>query len=356
MVRGGEPADVGAVAGDPELDRAPDAPSATPNDSYVVSRPVKTDAAIRGIGAPVEKPVDALVGDLSFVQKLPDVPKRFAADFQIIRDQLIDSSALDDGEKAGRSFQYFTAFARQFVVIASGQGARPGNEKDPNPDGTRGKESLPAATGWGEVVVAMGTSAKGLPPAPSEIEASRGVFLRELKDLHFESMHDAHTGQSGLEAANDLLRSASPEQLEHAAAKLQMTANAPWPPPELEPPSRETIPLENLPEQLRPEAVRPAASRELSEAAPRLAQTTARVDPHLSAERSARDFSSDVEQTGDRSTFKKLSPRMLWNVLHAYRGRGKDSRLEKDKSDKIVVAAILLLGLVIAIVIALVSL
>jgi hypothetical protein len=53
---------------------------------------------------------------------------------------------------------------------------------------------------------------------------------------------------------------------------------------------------------------------------------------------------------------RRLGSNQLWNVLHQFRAQGEDSAVEKEKFDQLAFGAILLLGLLMLMVIALVAL
>ncbi len=71
-------------------------------------------------GSPWVKPVPDLVPDLGRVQDGRDVGQRFAADFVVLRDQLLNRNLTDD-QKADRAFEFYSRYAERFVALATGE-------------------------------------------------------------------------------------------------------------------------------------------------------------------------------------------------------------------------------------------
>lgn len=97
-----------------------------PNDGYGVQQEATTPL-LTGQGATVERPVTELVPDLRRVRDLPDVRDRFTSDYSLIRNQLTELPELSDTDRAQRSYQFFSAYAQRFVVLAN-TGAQHGKQ------------------------------------------------------------------------------------------------------------------------------------------------------------------------------------------------------------------------------------
>jgi hypothetical protein len=163
---------------------------------------------------------------------------------------------------------------------------------------------------------------------PRQDEAQE-AFREGLEGQGFAELHDAHTGENGVNRGLWVLESRNPAEVRERAA---------------------TVRLEPPPEVLHSEAA-------------------ARQDPSLAGMQGPRgtwvpvalEQRSPWEQAAElprklRQRMGRLSPRMFWNVLHSLRSPEEEGAVAEGHWDRVVFAAILALTGIVLVVIALVSL
>jgi hypothetical protein len=159
---------------------------------------------------------------------------------------------------------------------------------------------------------------------PAKDEAKE-AFREGLKGQGFAELHDAHTGENGVARGLWVLESSHPAEARERAA---------------------TVRLEPPPEVLHSETF----ARQEGLQAPRGTWV-----PGALEQRSPWEQAAEMPRRL-RNSFKRLSPRMFWNVLHTFRSPEEEGAEAEGHWDRVVFAAILALTGIVLAVVALVSL
>ncbi|HZI13705.1 MAG TPA: Immediate early protein ICP0 [Myxococcus sp.] len=163
---------------------------------------------------------------------------------------------------------------------------------------------------------------------PGKDEAKE-AFREGLKGQGFAELHDAHTGENGVARGLWVLESRHPAEARERAA---------------------TVRLEPPPEVLHSEAVARQDSSMAGLQAPRGTWVPVALE-----QRSPWEQAAELPRRL-RSSFKRLSPHMFWNVLHTFRDSKEDGAVAEGQWERVVFAAILALTGIVLVVVALVSL
>ncbi|MBI3184335.1 MAG: hypothetical protein HYZ28_19550 [Myxococcales bacterium] len=273
--------------------------------------------------------VDQLTPDLTRLKNAQEVPARFASDFVVVRDQLIDRQGLTATEKASRAFEFFSRYAERFVTLA-GESQRLGSQG--NPDSQAAEK-----------------------------------FLDVLKGAGFDQMTEIRTGRDALAVARALLMAGTPAEVARRAS-LQAFDAPSWESPRHYAPSAPASPrteqravVSGL--DARVPVQDAAAGAKLHERRAELLPVQGRTDLARvnamaadAARASMRSVDAAPKREGppwvkllDRVRDKVLGPNLLWNFLHRYRkgaDQDEDTAIGRDTIDKIAFgAAMVLLGI-----------
>lgn len=347
---------------------------------------VNTDAQLRGEAPPAARPVQQLVPDLQKAQTLTDVRERFSTDYALLKQQVVDVPHLPAQEKAQRAFQFFAAYAAQFVAVATGQAQNlPPN---PNPEAAQNQKNVfqreapvqatseesqlgeggEGGEGQGEAGQVGGRLGKLLDkatrgrddilrrggreggqqladllpfnrfgqgqgpqlPAQTQLQSEAQAFTQVLRDLHFDEMHDERSGKNGLQVAQELLGSKSVAELERKAEDVQIRAED-WSP--ALPTPDDAAPEDPNALKPGPDAYKPKVKKDLGESRPELdyAVEAERVkgSPEPQPMR-VQPWSMEAPKVVLPQQSADLSPRPLDGDDRSFIGRLTDKKLGKN--------------------------
>lgn len=285
----------------------------------------RAKVAVAGDAPAVLQPFDALIPDLPRLPSLEKLIERFGKDFAVLSHQIIHAPGQTPEQKAERLLQFFLAYASRFVSLVELQhpGAHRGNAQD-------------------------GKGGNLFKSDPALSQALRAM-LEALRENGYEQLRDAATGRSALIAARELLTSTPPQFQQKAAAAQWVPAPAPPTEQSLQNPDRpswtEQAGRAVASEQRRPE------ERLLPERMKVASWGAEAARAPVVAPRDADGARDQAEEFGARGTPRRLGGRMLWNVLHRFRGSEEDLATNQEKWDRLTFGAILaLVGISLAVV------
>jgi hypothetical protein len=295
-------------------------------------------------GSNPAKTVPDLVPDLDRLQQPREVPARFAADYVLVREQLLDRPGLTASEKANRAWEYFSKYAERFVTLID-QGSSLGQNAHSDADTHGG--SFSQADRSSETV----------------------KFLDSLKQFGFLDLVEGRTGMDGLQAAKEILNAKNAQELARRASFKTFDAPA-WEAPKQPQVSANYAPSAGEKQAISSGLLPKVPIQELGQSGPvrerrsELDAINGRSDM-MRVNQNAADAAKIVVRTPDKRTVagestgllgkvrnKVLGPNMLWNILHRYRegaDADEEGHLGKDPMDKLAFGAVLLLlGLALA--------
>ncbi len=290
-------------------------------------------------------PVETLLPDLQRLGDPRELPARFAADFVLLREQLVDRAGLAGAERADRAFEFFARYAERFVELLESQKAQ---ARTPQP----------------------------FPPV-GQAERAELVkdFVKQLETLGFGALREVRTGKDALQLAREILLAATVREAERRAGFKVFEAPS-WDAPRTYAPDAPTVssaaeqaaapsglsanvPVQDLGQSANARDRRP----EVDSTAVRAEQVRSQLDGTRALPRQPDlvrrdDVSTDWRRLFGRARDKVLGPNMLWNWLHRFRsGAEEDGEArERDDIDKIAFGAAMFLIGVAVIVIVVVSL
>lgn len=158
---------------------------------------------------------------------------------------------------------------------------------------------------------------------PQELKAALNELLKQAEKAGFKSLERQPDGADGLKALRELFR--APNDMPQLAAAMKFDAPS-WP--------KDAVHAPEAQQQLKVEA-----------------QTMRPPNPVLQPpvpiqQRPVGEAERSSEHLHDDGTNKKLSSRMLWNVLHRFRDAGEDeqdSAAQRDKMNQLMLVAALFL-------------
>ncbi len=306
--------------------------------------------------------VKDLLPDLARVTDPSALPERFASDFVVLQQDLLEPRLPED-ERAHRALEFFGRYAERFVALAAGE-ARSLAEDE-------GELTAPGEGGAPEAAFASEERTEGAGvPGPREAlgEAGHAPWTREAQaavakrfallaeGLGFGELKDARTGKTGTEQVFALAMARSVPELKAQLAHLQLEAAGPPSSPAPQAPAQLAA---NAPaRRLNAEAAASAGvAGERKVELERVQHRSSGVPAPPSAlegplnvqapERSSRSFDGEGFKDSGYSkpgTDRRLGRNTLWNLLHRFRGCAReDSALARDLWDKVAVGALLFL-------------
>jgi hypothetical protein len=271
-------------------------------DAFTPEQRQSLQAYARGREAPVRH-TQELVGDLSRLSDVREVPERFLADLVLAREALMEHASLLRADKATRMFEFVVPYAKAVATMTA----------DP---------ALQAQVGE--------------------------QLLAHAEKAGFKELVRQSDGADGLKVLKDLLGAASPQAIEHLAKELKFDAPV-WP----KDPIRQTEgrPPGTEAEHLQPVQQGKSGPPELLKPLPPVMQPPVPVHTQRVEDPSASEK--------DHGTHKRLGPMMLWNALHQLRdlgGEGQDSAKQREEMTQLAVVALGVLVLFAILVVVLVAL
>jgi hypothetical protein len=270
-----------------------------------------------------------------------DAQGAFQGAYAVIKDQLLDHPALDKDDLGQRANEFFTEYAQAFVQTAS--------EPPPPPPPQPGEQPQPPQQ----------QQPQERPLTQEQQKAMAREFADSLKGLGFGALKNVANGKDGVENAFQLLSAEGKKEFEALAKEQQIKIEGQFPP---KPEGEIDIPDARPPpaEEAQTQAQAPASGTTTETA------TTTSTTTGTEAEGTQAPAEEEVQLPGNRpqedeeediaKRKKKPGKNILWSVLGTLRREDEQVRKAEEKWDRVVVAGLLFLLLVVLLTIAVVSL